>query len=977
MSVKNSRPFIHLLYPIVGMLFLVFSLLPAKSQVPFFKPLHLPDAMHSTTINCLYQDRGGLIWIGTGKGLYRYNSKDFQLVPAPGGDAAMQVSALYMDTASKLWVGTKKGGIYWLSGDTLTAFQPQEGLPKKAITGFASDGRGNFWFSTYGEGLYYYNGKYLYNLNSDDGLSDDYCYKIVSDKLGRIWAATDEGISVCYVSEKLKKVERITTEEGLPDNIVLSIVPGINGVMWVGMQDGGVCLVNSNSLKVTMPPVSDSWTYGPVRDILVFNDILWVSSEKNGVLELDPFKSKEPLSYHTVGNFEFPKVNGLMADNQGNCWITTNNDLVFSTGPGFKIINSIAGKRLGNIQSILNDRNGNLWYSKEGRLFRFSPDAPANAPPKQFQLPYMGHTHIISMYEDTMGFVWAGTFGNGLLRVNPSTGHIRLIKDRDGLTNSNILSITGRGNEIWLATLGGAYHCTLQGNAWMDVATLKFENFDQKNGPGNNYIYSVFIDSRGRVWFGTDGKGISVLENGHFTSYGEGNGLKSNVVYSVTEDQDGNIWFTTSNAGVYKFDGTRFHNYTTADGLSDNQISCIATDRQHHVLFANEHGIDVLDVRNGSFMYYGSELGLESIDPDLNVISGNGSDLFWLGTRDGLIRLEIPRDNRPKHPALLLNRVSVFLGNENLINQHEFSFNQNHLSFFFNAAWYIAPDLVTYQIKLEGYDLDWISTRDNLATFSSLPPGKYTFRVRAALKGNYSDSVMVSYSFVIRNPYWKTWWFILIGILLLLSTIFLVIHLREARIKQREISERENLLFQFQTLRSQVNPHFLFNSFSTLMSVIDEDKELAIEYVQKLSQFFRNILEYRDKDLITLAEELKLIETYRYLQQQRYGDNFRMEISISDEHMLTLIPPMTLQMLVENAIKHNIVSAEKPLHLSIYSDKIHLFIKNNLQRKKVVESSTGIGLVNIRNRYRLLGLEGMIVQETQTDYIIQLPIIKP
>jgi uncharacterized membrane-anchored protein YhcB (DUF1043 family) len=411
--------------------------------------------------------------------------------------------------------------------------------------------------------------------------------------------------------------------------------------------------------------------------------------------------------------------------------------------------------------------------------------------------------------------------------------------------------------------------------------------------------------------------------------------------------------------------------------LTDNQISCIAADRQHHVLFAYDHGIDILDVRNNSFVYYGSELGLESIDPDLNVISGNGSDLFWLGTREGMIRLEIPRDSRPRHPALLLNKVSVFLGNENFMNQHEFTFDQNHLSFFFDAAWYIAPEQVTYQIKLEGYDLDWINTRDNLATYSSLPPGYYTFRARAALKGNYSDSVMISYSFVIRNPYWKTWWFILAAIVVILAFILLIIRLREARIKQKEISEREKLLFQFQTLRSQVNPHFLFNSFSTLMSVIDDDKDLAIEYVQKLSQFFRNILEYRDKDLITLAEELKLIDTYRYLQHQRYGENFRMDISIPAEQMATLIPPLTLQMLVENAIKHNIVSAEKPLLVSIYTEGKHLFIRNNLQRKKVAAVSTGIGLVNIKNRYKLMGQDWVTVQETQTDFIIQLPLIKP
>jgi ligand-binding sensor domain-containing protein len=974
MSDREGRNRRLVLIPSIWVFSFLFIPLQLFPQVPFFRPLRLPEALHSATINCLYQDHEGIMWMGTGQGLYRYNGKEFTSIPVSGNPVPFQVSAIYMDTANKLWVGTKKGSIYQLFGDSLLAFSPQEGLPQKPITGFASDGRGNFWFSTYGEGLYYYNGRYLYNLNADDGLGDNFCYKIVPDKFGRIWAATDEGISVCYASEKLKKVEKITTERGLPDNIVLSIVPGPNGIMWIGMQDGGICAIHSNTLKIVVPPVSVSWNYGPVKDILVFNDILWLTTEKNGVVELNPMKSKAPLSFHSCDNFEFSKVNSLLADNQGNCWIITNSDLLISTGPGFKNMNTLANKPLGQVQSILSDHLGRIWYSNEGKLYRFSPD-DAMGIPKEIPLPLHYHVHIISLYEDTMGYIWAGTFGSGILRVNPGTGKARFVNERDGLTNGNILSITGRGNEIWLATLGGAYHCTLQPDAWRDEATLKFVNYNQQNGPGNNYIYSVFIDSKDRVWFGTDGKGISVLENGHFTSYGEANGLKSKVVYSVTEDQEGNIWFTTSNAGVYRFDGKKFSNYSTANGLSDNQISSIAADHQHHVLFANNQGIDVLDVRNGSFVYYGSELGLESIDPDLNVISGNGSDLFWIGTRNGMIRLEIPRDSRPRQPALLLNKVSVFLGNENFRNQHEFTFKQNHLSFFFNAAWYIAPDMVTYQIKLEGYDLDWINTLDNIATYSSLPPGTYTFRVRAALKGNYLDSVMVSYTFVILKPYWKTWWFILVLAIVVLSVIFLVIRIREVRIKQKEISEREKLLFQFQTLRSQVNPHFLFNSFSTLMSVIDEDKDLAIEYVEKLSQFFRNILEYRDKDLITLEDELKLIETYRYLQHQRYGDNFRMDISIPHEQLMTLIPPLTLQMLVENAIKHNIVSAEKILRVSITSNDKYLSISNNLQRKKVVESSTGIGLVNIQNRYKLLGYEGIVKEETQTDFIIRLPLI--
>ncbi|MBK7213989.1 MAG: histidine kinase [Bacteroidales bacterium] len=947
-----------------------------KAQDPFFRQVRLPEIINATTLNCIYQDGSGFIWLGSGKGLLRYNGKDFYTIPLAKGNAEIQVTALFMDSTSRLWVGTRKGEIYHLVNDSLVEFQPEEGLPTKAITGFATDQKGNLWFSTYGEGLYYFNERHLYNLNTDDGLSDNFCYGIVPDMYGRIWAATDEGISICLASGKMKKVDKVTVLQGLPDNIVLSISPGMNGHMWIGMQDGGICSVNSYNLKVNIPDVAQNWVYGPVRDILVFNDILWITTDQNGVLEIDPVRQSFPKSFLTGSNMSFPRVSGLMADNQGNCWITTNSELIFSTGPGLKTLKVWNGREIGKVQSILKDRYGRVWFSNEGHLHMIQPGKEGMIQ-KEIHLPFSVHTHIISLYEDSCGYIWAGTFGNGLLRINPVSGRTRWIREKDGLSNGNILSIAGKGNEIWLATLGGAYRCLLKENPDRDDASLEFTNFDQENGPGNNYIYSVYIDSKRRVWFGTDGKGISVYDHGRFTTFSETNGLKSKVVYSITEDEKGRIWFTTANAGVYCYDGKSFKNISLMDGLSEMQISCIASDRKNHILFANDHGIDILDTRTGSFIYYGSELGLDDINPDLNVISGDGTHTFWLGTQNGMVRLEIPRDGRPRRPSLKLNKVAVFLGNENYIDVHSFSWNQNYLSFFFNAAWFSAPDMVTYQIKLEGYDLEWINTRDNMATYSNLPPGNYTFLIRAGLKNNYKDSVIISYQFEIHKPLWKEIWFIILVILFAGSVILMIIRQREVRYRQKEAQEREKLLFQFQTLRSQVNPHFLFNSFSTLMSVIDEDKEMAIEYVQKLSQFFRNILEYRDKDLISLQEELKLIDTYRYLQQQRYGENFQMEILVKPEEMSSLIPPMTLQMLVENAIKHNVVSPDKPLLVRIYTEENKLIVCNNLQRKKLVESSTGIGLENIRNRYRLLGQEGISLVETIDQFIIELPLLKP
>jgi len=942
---------------------------------PYFRGIRLPESL--TVINCMYQDSAGNFWIGSSSGLFRYDGNGFNQMTARTSDQPVQVSAVYMDVKGVLWVGTKSGSIFLLSGDSLLPFQPQEGLPAKMITGFANDQQGNLWFSTYGEGLYYYNGRYLYNINAEDGLTDDYCYCLLADAEGRIWTGTDAGISVCYASDKHRKTEQITTQHGLPDNIVLKLTAASNGIIWAGMQDGGYCSVNSKTLRVNPPLFKGSWPYGPIRDMVVFNDILWLSSDKHGIIETDPLHPEILRSYTKGGNAEFAKVNLLLSDNQGNFWIATTSDLIFSSGPGFSQFKQINGTSPGNVQAILAVKDGSIWYSNEGRLFRYYPGNRPGTSPREYHIPLRNHTHIISLYEDPAGYVWVGTFGSGLFRVNPVNGRTRLISETEGMTNGNILSMDGNEKDLWLATLGGAYKCIFPGNLASDGALFQFENFSQKNGPGNNYIYCVFIDSRNRVWFGTDGKGIAVYENGQFRSFSENDGFKSKVVYSITEDSKGNLWFTTPNDGAFMYDGTSFRNLTTAHGLSDMQVSCLAADHLGHVFFAYDRGIDILDINTNSFIYYGPEYGLEAIDPDLNVISFSADHQLWLGTKEGIVRIELPEIRRAIHPSLRLDRVSVFLGNENFLHKDHFLHNENHLSFYFTGTWFSAPELLTYQVKLEGYDLDWITTRDDMVTYSSLPPGTYTFNVRCGLKNNFEHAKVLTYRFTIGKPWWKQTWFLVFAVLLAAALVILLIRIRDRRFKLKEASEREKLLFQLQTLRSQVNPHFLFNSFSTLISVIDEDKEMAIEYVQKLSLFFRNILEYRDKDLITLQEELRLTETYFYLQQQRYGSGFRMETNLPAGQLQTLVPPLTMQMLIENAVKHNSISTDKPLIVKIYSEDGFIKVSNNLQKKKLLETSTGIGLENIRNRYNLLEQQGFSVKETMDEFCVQLPIINP
>lgn len=188
--------------------------------------------------------------------------------------------------------------------------------------------------------------------------------------------------------------------------------------------------------------------------------------------------------------------------------------------------------------------------------------------------------------------------------------------------------------------------------------------------------------------------------------------------------------------------------------------------------------------------------------------------------------------------------------------------------------------------------------------------------------------------------------------------------------------EKENLQARFETLKNQVNPHFLFNSLNTLMTYIDDNPK-AVSFVQSLSDFFRYVLLTKDDEVVDIENEINILEKYIYLQKSRFGDNLEININIVTGKINSFfIPPLTLQMLVENAIKHNVISKKKPLYVDVYSDENEcICVKNNLQRKKSI-SSTKIGLNNIKKRYNYLSEKEVIIKETDNVFLVSVPLLK-
>jgi len=182
---------------------------------------------------------------------------------------------------------------------------------------------------------------------------------------------------------------------------------------------------------------------------------------------------------------------------------------------------------------------------------------------------------------------------------------------------------------------------------------------------------------------------------------------------------------------------------------------------------------------------------------------------------------------------------------------------------------------------------------------------------------------------------------------------------------------------QFEALKKQLDPHFLFNSLNTLASLIDIHNKPAQQYLERLSDVYRYVLETRNKTTVTVAEEIHFLEAFVYLIKVRYRDNIIIEQNIPDDTYHTHIPALSLQILVENAIKHNIISQNKPLHIQINREGDHIVVVNNKQIKQTLGISTKVGLQNIIDRYQLLDSNHVEVLDAESTFTVKLPLIKP
>lgn len=946
-------------------LLITFSMHAAGQNIATNVFFIAPEEVIKSRINCLYQTADGFILCGTSTGLYSFDGNNFNLYSSEKKNTS--VTAIIQHKDKRIWVGYDNGSLGELKNGAVTPLNFAEGNPKVAINSFVFDTDGVLWMATAGEGIYYYANKKWYNINSDDGLSDDYVYKLIYMPGYGVIASTDRGINFCKLINNKKSVTAFTSKNGLPDNIVRSIAASGKDKLIAGMQDAGICFLSMPGKTIS---ASAPWKYGTVNDIIQIQSKVYVSTGDSSLMMAEVTNSNSSPSFRRSEALQPGfKISCMIKDRESNLWVAGENMLARVNTVMAEKIRALSSSVSEKIHCLYACSDTCLWVNSESSVIKMTLHNGAWEN-KTYNLPLPGNAVITSLYKDVQNNIWAGTLGYGMIILNPVTGKTSKLYDKTLPANANIISVSGKNNQVWVSALEGVVQLTLSDTG------IRFTDYTDPAGIGSKYVYDIFIDHTGRTWFATDGDGVYMLDKGRFSNLKNMKGYMGDVVYKILEDAKGNIWYATYDKGVVKYDGKSFANYTAENGLSDASVTGLLK-MGVHVAVMHKNSIDIINAFNNNSVSLNNTSNVSAVNTDLNACTSNGADKLYFASADGIYSFQLA-EGVVHSPSVFITRVDLFLRPISAQNGYRFSHNQNNIGFYFTGLDYSQPENLHYQYKLDGYDKNWISTSDNYKNFPRLPPGGYTFRVRVSANKNFLLAEESSFSFEISNPFWLQWWFIVLCVVLVAGTMYGIIKLREKRIKKWDEMEKDKIQSKLETLRSQINPHFLFNSFNTLVSEIESNPEKAVEYTETLSDFYRYIVMYRDKDLITLGEEIEVLKNYYYLQKKRFADGFTLNLDIPEENSDKYsMAPLVLQLLVENAIKHNIISSATPLQVDIYKERDdYIVVRNNINRKIQPEKGSGMGLQNIQNRYKYLSDKPIEFILSEKNFTAKIPLIK-
>lgn len=924
------------------LLFLFIFCSTANAQTIPYKQYGTEDGLGHSVVYSSFQDSKGFLWFCTDNGLSRFDGKEFINYTTHDGLPSNFIMSVAETDDSTLWIATYNKGIVKYCKGKFSPCHTRPNLPPKLIQLFADKEKQLLWITDEKNSIGYIditNGSYT-TLNLDDYISTNTFRHINGMYLtanGTILLATDEGA----FSLKNKQITPLIPNSKAP---VSTIDEDEAGNLWLG-SDGEIVQITANK---EIKRIDRKLTKGKnFKKIKAEGDIVWIINYPHDITAINS------ITGQIIYSDNIPATD-VYTDTEKNIWIATfGHGIRCFNYPGITNYTVKEGLTDNIISAIVDDNNKGVWIinlrginyidSQTGKcLIKFEED----------QQLYTATTDVKNnlIYGTVHSFVVTDNSSREKFFVESRINY--LFRDVE--------------NKIWIATGLGVFY-------YKDDTIIRPPELAELN---SKKIFNIIQDTQNKLWFGTD-DGVYTYHEKKLTHTGVSQGIIHNNVRAVYENKSQSIWLATD-AGVSSLMNGIWTNYSSATYMNNAMCTSIVADSSGKIWIGTNHGLFSFDGKG--FRRFNQHSGLIGVEIQNLFIDSN--DNLWVGTIKGLSKINLnlyakALDSYTPPPVYIQNiKVNNRYVNLTSDSVPHFSHSENTIKLEFIGLFYRNPKELTYQYKLSGGNDIWNATSNNSIEFSSLPPGNYTFWVKAATaNGIYSSPAI--FSFKIIPPFWAKTGFIILEILFFIGIVSILFNwrLRVYKRKEREkyIIRKQLINLEYRALSALMNPHFIFNVLNSIqyyMKYIDSEK--AHQYLKKFTRLIRLNFENAKMNYNTLENELSALTLYCSLEQLRF-DKFNFQINITPDINTnnTFIPSLLIQPYVENAIWHGLMPQNKEgnlivdiclnnneLIICITDDGIGIDVAKNKKQKK--HKSSAIELTE----QRLLVLEKLTGNRT-------------
>jgi len=858
---------------------------------------------------CFLTDAAGMLWIGTDKGLCRYDGVNLEVYGIEQGISDPNIWSVAEDSKRRIWLGTASGNVFVFDRAAGLIHQLMDTFPRGPSYSITRDASGQMWIVRNNFGVIIVNedNKTVKQFSTVEGLSGNFTIAIISDKSGHLWFSSNNGVTV--LDPTAKKNKQLTTQQGLISNSTFMINEDHNGNVWIGGNDG-VCILNAQRTKLTQ--------LGRSQGLTSFNFVLGIHTDRSGVSWLgtdagtafayDPkSETLEKFVVASQGNFPF----NLFEDKKGQLWIGTTNG-------GCYLINRARGRPSNltqadglsstNIWSIIEASDGKIWIGTSGGIDIYDP---ATQMMRHLGIEHGLMTRSAShLKEDSDGKIWAHGVSAGITIIAPRTGEIQHLGRDQGLKSTFVQHLVedNTGNR-WLTTDDGEVFVYNFGKKLYK----RIKNLPSWKG---DRTYFATIDKNGSLWFGSGKGGVLKVDADANTmvSVTTSNGLVGNSAYAWLEGKSGEVWIGTSR-GINQIDADskRILSFTTQEGLAHNEVWTL--NERNRILYAGTtRGLGLIGMETDSvwrIINFGKSQGLLVTDFDTNsgLVTSKGE--FWAGLEiTTLLVMDEPKFDSLR-PVTHISNVQVLgrsiassdrksleselttidtiwnpgtelpfpskaqvlelypdaLPADSIDDRYFLPMNptlepdQNYISFSFAGMDMSDPDQMRYRYILEGIDKAWspISAESVSETYRDLPPGKYNFKVSSrGMNGLWSPPA--SFSFTILPPWWKSWWAYL-GYFVLLGFAGWRVHLfqkaatvrrERERTRDRELAQAKEIEKAYNDLKatqSQLIQSEKMASLGELTAGIAHEIQNPLNFVNNFAEVNRELLQEMKEEI--------------------------------------------------------------------------------------------------------------------------------